>query len=148
MNCEKFKGLMMGYLDNELSDRDRAAFKEHLMGCPQCSSEFEEFQKLKEVTAEMKLASPEERVWEDYWSGIYNRIERGIGWILLSIGGIILLAYGGYKAVEEFIGDPTVGFIVKVALLGLIGGVAVLFVSVLRERLYFWKTDRYRRVRR
>jgi hypothetical protein len=36
----------------------------------------------------------------------------------------------------------------KAGLLALIAGMAVLFVSVLRERLYFWKKDRYRDVRR
>ena len=55
---------------------------------------------------------------------------------------------GGYKAIDEFIADPTVGLIMKVAVLGFIAGMAVLFVSVLRERFFFWKTDRYRNVRR
>lgn len=96
----------------------------------------------------MKFTSPEDKVWEDYWSGIYNRIERGLGWILLSVFGIILLFYGGLKAVEEFIADPTVGFIMKIVVLGFIAGLAVLFVSVLRERLFFWKTDRYKDIRR
>jgi len=148
MACEKFRSLMMGYVDDELSDDDRATLEEHVKECAHCSSELEGFRKLKEVTEKMTIVSPEDRVWEDYWSGIYNRVERSIGWILFSIAGIVLLAYGGYKAAEEFIADPTVGLIVKVAVLVLIAGVAILFVSVLRERLYFWKTDRYRKVRR
>ena len=148
MSCDKFKNLMMGYIDDELSEEERAEFLDHVRSCAECSSELDHFQKMKEVTNGMKLTSPEDKVWQDYWSGIYNRIERGIGWILLSICGIILLVYGGYKAVEEFIADPTVGFFVKVAVLGLIAGVAILFVSILRERLYFWKTDRYKDVRR
>ena len=148
MSCDKFKNQMMGYIDRELSEQERTEFLEHVQGCAECSTELEHFQKMKEVTNGMKLTSPEDKVWQDYWSQIYNRIERGIGWILLSICGIVLLVYGGYKAVEEFIADPTLGFFVKVAVLGLIAGVAILFVSVLRERLYFWKTDRYKDVRR
>ena len=148
MSCEKFKNQMMGFIDDELHAKDKAAFLEHVRSCAECSSELKHFERLKEVTDGMKLTSPEDRIWQDYWSGIYNRIERGIGWILLSICGIVLLVYGGYKVLEEFIADPTVGFFVKVVVLGLIAGVAILFVSVLRERLYFWKTDRYRDVRR
>jgi hypothetical protein len=148
MSCEKFQNLMMGYMDVELNDQERAEFLEHVRSCAECSAELEQLQKVKEVTNGMKLTGPEDKVWQDYWSGIYNRIERGIGWILLSICGIIVLVYGGYKAVEEFIVDPTVGFFVKGAILGLIAGVAILFMSVLRERLYFWKTDRYKDVRR
>ncbi|UCE20055.1 MAG: zf-HC2 domain-containing protein [Gemmatimonadota bacterium] len=148
MSCEKFKNLMMGYIDDELNEHDRGAFLGHVRSCAECSSELEHYRKLKEVTDGMKLTSPEDKIWRDYWSVIYNRIERGVGWILLSICGILLLCYGGYKAVEEFIADPTVGLFVKVAILGLIVGVAILFISVLRERLYFWKRDRYRDVRR
>lgn len=148
MSCEKYQKLMMGYIDNELSDEEKVAFTDHVQSCAQCSSELAHFQKLKKVTNGMTLTSPEDKVWADYWSGIYNRIERGIGWILLSLSGILLLIYGGYQAVDELIKDPTVGILMKVAILGFIVGMAILFVSVLRERIYFWKTDRYRSVRR
>jgi hypothetical protein len=36
----------------------------------------------------------------------------------------------------------------KVGLLALIGGLAILLVSVARERVYFWSRDRYKDVRR
>ena len=148
MSCERFKQLMMGYIDDEVSEEEKKAFMDHVKGCAQCSSELAHFQKLKKVTNGMTLTSPEDKVWADYWSGIYNRVERGIGWILLSLSGILLLIYGGYKAVDELIKDPTVGLLMKVAILGFIVGMSILFVSVLRERIYFWKTDRYRSVRR
>jgi hypothetical protein len=148
MSCQRFQELMMGYIDSELGEEEKTAFLNHVKDCPQCSSELAHFQKLKEVTNGMTLSTPEEQVWADYWSGMYNRLERGIGWVLLSLCGIFLLIYGGYKAVEECIEDPTVGLLVKVAILGFIAGIAVLFVSVLRERIFFWKTDRYRNVRR
>ena len=32
--------------------------------------------------------------------------------------------------------------------LALVAGIAILFVSVLRERLFFWKRERYKDVRR
>jgi hypothetical protein len=38
--------------------------------------------------------------------------------------------------------------LLKAGLLALILGLAVLFVSVLRERVYLWSKDRYRNVRR
>ena len=148
MNCERFKELMMGYIDGELSAEETAAFLDHIKNCAQCSSELKHFQKLKEVTDGMTLKTPEDTIWADYWSGIYNRIERGIGWILLSICGMLLLIYGGFKAVEDLIQDPMVGLIVKMGILGLIAGLAILFVSALRERLFFWKNDRYKNVRR
>ena len=148
MTCDDHKDLMMGYLDNELSDEQRQRFEEHLAGCGECASELEEFKKLKAITDEVTLVEPEDRMWQEYWGSIYNRIERGVGWIIFSIAGILLVIYGGFKIIEELIKDPTVGMILKIGLLALIAGIAILFVSVLRERLYFWKKDRYKDVRR
>jgi len=148
MTCRHYKELIMGYLDNELEDEQKRAFEEHLRTCSACARELEEFRKLKQITDEVKLVEPEDRIWEQYWGGIYNRIERGLGWIIFSVAAILLVIYGGFKAIEELIKDPSVGMFLKVALLALIAGLAVLFVSVVRERLYFWKKDRYRDVRR
>ncbi len=148
MTCDDHKDLMMGYLDNELSDEQRQRFEEHLAGCGECAGELEEFKKLKAITDEVTLVEPEDRMWQEYWGSIYNRIERGVGWIILSIAAILLVIYGGFKIIEELIKDPTVGMILKIGLLALIAGLAILFVSVLRETLYFWKKDRYKDVRR
>ena len=148
MTCNDYKDLLMGYLDNELSDEQRQQFEKHLAGCPECASELEEFRKLKTITDEVTLVEPEDRMWQEYWGGIYNRIERGVGWIVFSVAAILLIIYGGFKMIEELIKDPTVGMILKIGLLTFIAGIAILFVSVLRERVYFWKKDRYKDVRR
>ena len=148
MTCHNYKGLMMGYLDNELDAEQKQAFEQHLASCVECAGEVEEFKRLKQITDEVTLIEPEERIWQQYWSNIYNRIERGAGWILFSIAAILLTIYGGFKAIEEIIRDPTVDIILKAALLTLIAGLAILFVSALREKLYFRKKDRYKDVRR
>ena len=148
MTCHDYKDLMMGYLDNELSDEQRRRFEEHLAGCPECTGELKEFQKLKAITDEVTLVEPEDRLWQDYWSGIYNRIERSLGWVIFSVSAILLAIYGGFKLIETIITDATTGLLLKIGLLALIVGLAILFVSVLRERIYFWSKDRYRNVRR
>ena len=148
MACAEYKDLLMGYLDNELADGQREQLERNLAECKDCWEEMEEFKKLKSITDDMELAEPEDKLWEDYWGGIYNRIERGVGWILFSIAAIVLLIYGGFRAIEEMVKDPTVSVVLKVGLLVLIAGLAVLFVSVLRERLYFRKKDRYEKVKR
>ena len=148
MTCHDYKDLMMGYLDNELSDEQIRRFEEHLAGCPECAGELKEFRRLKAITDEVTLAEPEDRLWQDYWGGIYNRIERGVGWTVFSVAAILLTIYGGFRAIEEIIRDPHVELIFKMGLLALLAGLAILFVSVLRERIYFWKKDRYKDVRR
>ena len=148
MTCHDYKDLLMGYLDNELSDEQRNRFEEHLAGCPECARELKEFRKLKAITDEVTLVEPEDRIWQDYWTGIYNRIERSIGWVIFSISAILLAIYGGFKLIEEIVTDATTGMLLKIGLIALIVGLAILFVSVLRERIYFWSKDRYRNVRR
>jgi predicted anti-sigma-YlaC factor YlaD len=139
---------MMSYLDDELSAEQRQQFEEHLAECPECAGELEEFRKLKAITDEVTLVEPEDRIWQQYWGSVYNRIERGVGWVVLSVAGILLAIYGGFKVIEGIIKDPQVELILKVALLALITALGILFVSALRETLYFWKKDRYRKIRR
>jgi len=148
MTCHDYKDLMMGYLDNELSNEQRRQFEEHLTGCSECREELKEFRRLKAITDEVTLVEPEDKIWQDYWRGVYNRIERGVGWIVFSVAAILLTIYGGFKLIEEMIKDPDIETMLKVGLLALIVGLAILFVSVLRERFYFWKRDRYKDVRR
>ena len=148
MACEDYKDLMMGYLDEELSAEQIRQFEEHLRTCKQCSSQLQEFRQLKAITDQMTLIEPEDRLWQQYWDGIYNRVERGIGWIFFSVAAILLTIYGGFKAIEALITDPTVGLLLKAAMLALLVGLAILFVSVLRERIFFWTKDRYKDVRR
>jgi len=148
MTCHDYKDLMMGYLDNELSNEQKRQFEEHLTGCSECKAELKEFRKLKAITDEVTLVEPEDKIWQDYWSGVYNRIERSVGWIVFSVAAILLTIYGGFKLIEEMIKDPNIETMLKVGLLVLIAGLAILFVSVLRERLHFWQKDRYRNVRR
>ena len=148
MTCQDYKDIMMAYLDNELSNEQKQTFEEHLKLCHHCSVELAEFRKLKTITEDVALVEPEDRMWQQYWDSIYNRIERGIGWIVFSVAAISLAIYGGYRMIEAIVKDPTVEISLKTGLLALIAGLAILFVSVLRERIYFWRKDRYRDVRR
>jgi anti-sigma factor RsiW len=148
MTCPDHKGLMMGYLDNELDEHQKKMFAEHLDQCPDCQKELAEFKELKQLADEVALTEPQDELWQQYWKNIYNRFERTLGWILLSVAAIILLIYGGFKLIEEIIQDPTVDVVLKVGLVALIGGLAILFVSVLRERLYLRKKDPYKDIRR
>ncbi len=148
MTCQDHKDLMMAYLDEELTAEQKQAFEAHLGSCPGCRKDLTEFKRLKEITDGVVFVEPEDRVWNEYWNNVYNRFERGAGWILFSVAAIALLIYGGFELIERIVEDRTVGVLLKVGLLALLGGLAILFVSVTRERVYFWGRDRYRDVRR
>lgn len=139
----KFEQLMMAAIDGEFKRSEQEEFESLLRKYPSYQTEWEEYKKLKEATMQLQFKSAPDEVWDRYWTGIYNRIERGVAWLFISIGAAILLTYGGFKAVESLIADPNLELIMKVGIIAVIGGFAVLFVSLVRERLFTRKTDRY-----
>jgi len=143
MNCEKYKPLLTGYLDDELPPGRRAELEAHLAACPACRAELGEIRQLKEELATMQFEEPGDAELQRYWRGVYNRLERGLGWILLSLGAILVLSYGAVQLIGELIADPGVALVMKIGVVALILGAVVLFVSLLRERLTLCKTDRY-----
>lgn len=145
MNCEAFQENMMAFLDGELPPETRAAFESHLSVCDTCAGEFSAFSELQEELKMMTFKEPSEAELERYWGSIYNRIERGTGWVLFSVGSILLLCYGAFKLIEEMVRNPDVALALKTGTLALIFGLVVLLVSVLRERLAVRKVDKYSR---
>ncbi|UCC39366.1 MAG: zf-HC2 domain-containing protein [Candidatus Aminicenantes bacterium] len=146
MDHQKIKELISSYHDRELDEEKRRQVEEHLEECPECRREFEEMGKFEEVMSKMELKKPPREVWQVYWASIYNRLERRFGWILLSIGAMILIFYGGYKMVEGIIQDPTTPLLLKIGILVLMAGLVVLLVSLVREQFFVRKRERYKEV--
>ena len=146
MDHQKIKELISSFYDGELDERQRKLVKNHLEECSECRKEFEEMGRFEEVMSHMMLKKPPKEAWQMYWTSVYNRLERGIGWILFSIGAIILLFFGAYKLVEGIIQDASVPLILKIGILSVLGGLVVLLVSLLREQLFVRKRERYKEI--
>jgi len=139
MKPEEHREELMRYVDGEMSARERADFEKHIEHCETCSELLRDFHALKEVTDTMKIADLPETVWEKYWSSVYNRIERSVAWFLFIVGALILTGYWVYRTVTE----PGLDNIVRLGLVFLIVGLAVLLLSVLREKRAVNRKDRY-----
>jgi len=148
MDHQKMKELVSSYFGEELNKEQMKLAEEHLKECAECREEFKGMQKFEEVMSKMELKKPSKEVWEIYWASVYNRLERRIGWILLSIAAIILIFFGGYKAIEGIIQDPSISLVLKAGILAALAGVAVLLVSLIRERFFVRKRERYKEVER
>jgi len=146
MDHQKIKELISSFYDGELDEEQKKLVKNHLQECSECRKEFEEMGRFEEVMSQMALKKPPKEAWQMYWTSVYNRLERGIGWILFSIGAIILLFFGGYKLVEGIIQDASVPLILKIGILSVLGGLVVLLVSLLREQLFVRKRERYKEI--
>ena len=145
---ERFELLLMKALDDVLADHELTEFNKLLEKSPSYKQEHEAMKKIREITKEMSFRTPSDVVWDMYWSGIYNRIERGIGWLACSVGAIILLTYGLLRFVESVIFDTKLALFVKIGILMIAGGLSTLLVSVIRERFFMFKKDPYKEIKR
>jgi hypothetical protein len=145
---ERFIILLEKYFENELTDSESQEFETLINSNAKLKQEFEEQNRIKEVLRKMKLKNPSREVWDGYWLGIYNRVERGIAWIAISIGAIIFFGYASIVAVNSFINDTQTPPIVKVGISILVFGTLVLIFSLLRENIFTSKHDKYKEVQR
>lgn len=145
---DRARRLVMGALDGELTVEEQEELQRLLDADPTLQAEWNRLVRVKEVTKTMTLPALPDEVWEDYWSSVYSRIERGIGWILTSVGAIVLLGYVAWTVVQELLADVTVPLFVRAALLTVAIGLVVLFVSVVREKLFIRRKDPYKDVKR
>ncbi len=146
MDHKKIKKLISSYFDSELDEEQKKLVNEHIRQCSECRKEFEEMGKFEEVMGKMELKQPSKEVWKVYWLSVYNRLERSIGWIFLSIGAMILLFFGGYKIVEGIIQDANTPLFLKIGILAFMAGIVVSLVSLAREQLFVRKRERYKEI--
>ena len=143
---EHLREMLAGYVDDELSDEQKKAFEKELANNAELRAELDKFRKLKEVTGMVQYADLPLAVWESYWSSLYRKLERGVGWILFSVGAVILLLFGLYVGLRDLYIDPNVSLWVKIGVTGVGAGLIILLVSFVRERLFAYRRERYREV--
>lgn len=134
--------LLSGYIDGELTQQQRQRVDVHCDNCERCRRERDELRALRERVGKTRLSEYGEDKWRESMNDTGVRTSRGIGWLLL-IGGVLALAG---IAVYEFLTDPGLELHMKLIIGAVYGGLAILFVSVLRQRLIERKTDKYKDV--
>ena len=141
--CEK---LIQKSMDMELTPEEKEYLRECLNN-PELKQELEIYNKIVEILNMTKYETPEDKIWNNYWSKIYNRLERQIGWILTSISGIILLFYFLVLIFKNILASNIAVWLKTVIILFLLG-ISILLVSIFRERLYIMKKERYKDIKR
>jgi len=139
---------IMAFIDKELSTKEMLEIKKLIDREKLYRDKYNELMKLKEVTSDMKFKKLPDMYWDEYWHHIYNRIERGISWILISIGAIIVIFFALWGFVNELITDQQLNPILKIGILILLLGAIILLISVIREKLMVRRLDKYREVER
>lgn len=140
--------LMMRALDHETTSREWSELQGLLAADRELAREWTRLRQAKRATGAVRLSAPPDEVWEGYMDSVYRRVERGIGWILISVGAIVLLSYGLWTGIGELIQDATLPWYIKGGILALLVGLAIIIVSVIREKLFTHHRDPYQEVER
>lgn len=143
---EREEMLIAGALEGSLTPEQERELEDLVDSSPAARREIESLRSVREVTMGLEFKKPPEELWAHYWAGVYARLERGIAWTLISIGGAVLIALGAYKAIEALLADATMPLIMKLGIVALVLGGAILVVSVVREKWFLRKTDKYNEV--
>ena len=145
-NPERIRQMMMASIDGEISSADEAKLKCILLEDPKRAEEYEQLKNLKIMTSQTHLKEPAPELWDNFNSRVFTKIERGIGWILFTIGALVLLFYGAWAALSDLLTDPELAWWLKSAIVAAVAGAIILFVSLIRERIYLNKHERYKDV--
>lgn len=142
--CMKYKKLLMGLIDDELTAEEISEVQQHLTRCADCRKEYEE---LKSTSAKIKKISfeePQDKVLKSLWKNPFSRFVRISGLIMVIGGWVALLVYALIETFSQ--GDEPV--FSKIAVAAVFIGFFVLLASVIRERMKTFKSDPYKEVER
>ncbi len=148
VRCEQARVLLMGYIDGELEAEQRARLEDHLAVCVDCRSEERAYRRLGQLTETIRRHGGSAADADAAWAGIYSRLERRLGWILMSAGLSVLILFGLWQMAREFLLDASVPLALRVGLGTFVAGCVVLLVSFARERWARDRQERYREIER
>ena len=115
--------------------------EQHLTECEACAREVAAYRRMQELSQQLRFREPPPEFWDEYPKRVCVRLSRGIGWLLI-IGFGVLLA--GYGAVRLWLSDDP--FIVKLGVTGVLAGLGVLLLGVVRQRLDEARNDPYKEI--
>ncbi|MEM7282000.1 MAG: hypothetical protein AAF438_10275 [Pseudomonadota bacterium] len=146
MNCkfgECVGERLSGYIDGELTQQERQFVEVRCQSCVECRDTLNELRALRQKIGKAKLSDVGEDVWRETMDDTAVNATRGLGWMFL-IGGVLLAI--GFALFQFITGEHSLSIIEVFVVGGVYGGLLLLFISVLRQRLIERKTDKYKDV--
>ena len=152
-DCQETEPLISGYLDGELTQSDRQRVDLILEDCEQCSLAFAEMKKLRKGVGSLFFDQLTETEKSNMTKNATSGAGSNLGQFLAITGLILVYGVGACWLSWELITDAKfadtgdakdkVPMFIRFGLPTLIGGVGILFFTVLFQRLKAAKTDKY-----
>lgn len=142
-NSDHVGELLSGFIDGELTQQEHQRVRLHCERCEICSKQLAELTALRKQVGQTTFGTHNANQWREEMDDMPTRASRGLGWLLL-IGGALIAA--GFFVVVFFLNVDGLSLVERLIIGGIYGGLLLLFVSVLRQRLIERKTDKYKDV--
>jgi anti-sigma factor RsiW len=133
--------LISGYLDGELTQAAEQKVRVHVESCEHCRKVLGELRILRETTMSTEFHKPDDCQWNERAQSGLSLVTRGSGWIIAVIWAVFFAAY----ALWQF-WQGSANLAERLLVFGGLSALALLFMSVLLDRLQASRTDPYREV--
>ena len=130
-----------GHLDGELTQAAEQKVRIHLEDCGHCRALLDELRTMREATMTTEFSKPDDSQWDERPRGGASLLARGAGWIFAVVWAVATAVY----ALWQF-WQGSANLVERLLVFGGLSAVALLFVSVLLDRLSSARTDPYREV--
>ncbi|MDA8745656.1 zf-HC2 domain-containing protein [Rubripirellula amarantea] len=143
LTCESIGEALSGYLDDELTQQESQRVELHLRECEKCRSLLNQMQTLQQAVGKTPAMSLDQQHWDRVHQDPIATATETAGWVLLAVCLLPPLIVGSVM----FLADTGVSVLAKLIAIGSVSGLALLFYTVLRQRMLVSKTDKYRKVK-
>ena len=142
-DCQEIRLWLNARSDGECSPAQEGWLAEHLQGCAPCSFEWAELERMRLAFEHARLREPADFEREALSKALGPRLLETAGWSLFVAGALVLAIFA---AMEMFDNDGSL--LQHLAVAAVLGGLLMIFLRVLLERLRVQKRDPYRDVQR
>jgi predicted anti-sigma-YlaC factor YlaD len=135
--------LISGYLDNELSQGFAQKVRIHLEDCSDCRDLYNGLKELREVSMTTRFAEPTDKQWDERPQSMTSAGTRWLGLTMLISWLVVVIGFGLWQ-----LWQAPQSVMERVSIFGGLSAVALLFISVLIDRIKSARNDPYRGVQR
>jgi predicted anti-sigma-YlaC factor YlaD len=133
--------LISGHFDGELTQAAAQKVRLHLEDCEYCRAVLSELRALREATMATEFHKPDDSQWDERPQTSASLVARGTGWIIAIVWVVF---FAGYALWQFWHGSANL--VERFLIFGGLSALALLFTSVLLDRLRAARTDPYREV--
>lgn len=143
-DIEKLRPLLSGLLDGELDPHEAAEVNNALTRSASLRADYERLCSMDEELKHLSMIEPADRIAQRMWSSPYHRLARDAGIWLIVGGYLALLCYGLFALATADEGPA----LPRIAIFAIFGGILMLLITLIRERVTLHKTDPYKEIER